>query len=222
MKNLFTAILIALLFPVVASAQKKAAFEGVVTYSLFFEKAGLPPEIMDMLKGSQSVVYIKGGKRRVDLNTNIQSSSTFVDDKKKSVATSMELGDKKYLIKMTNEEMKSEEKMKPETSIQYIDSTKIIAGYTCKKALVTVKNQDGVNETMAVYYTKEIPADKLKEVYKGLKGFPLEYTVLQSGMKMTYIAKSISKEPVPDSKLELPKEGYIETTMDELKKTMGQ
>ena len=222
MKNISTAILIALFLPVVVFAQKKANFEGVITYSLSFERAGLPPEITNMLKGSESITYIKGKRRRIDLNTTLQSTSTFIDDKNKSIATSMELGDKKYIIKMTDKEMKDEEKMRSETIIKYVDSTKVIAGYTCKKALVTLKNQDGNNEELVVYYTNEIPVDKMKEVYKGLKGFPLEYSVFQGGLKMTYVTKSIAKGSIEDSKLDLPKDGYIETTMEELKKTMGQ
>jgi hypothetical protein len=39
---------------------------------------------------------------------------------------------------------------------------------------------------------------------------------------MNFTAKSISKEKVPDSKFVLDKEGYKETTLEELQKSMMQ
>ena len=222
MKKIFLAIIVVLACSIQLKAQSKTDFQGVITYSISFENAGLPPEIMERLKGSESVIFIKGGKRRIDLNTPIQNTSTFIDDKTKSIETSMDLGDKKYLIKMTDADIKSEKAEAPETTITYVDSTKQIAGYVCKEAKVTMKEKDGTSETVVVYYTTDIPVDKMKEVFEGLKGFPLEYTITQGGIKMTFSAKSVSKELVPDAKLDLPKDGYIETTMEELKKTMGQ
>jgi hypothetical protein len=49
---------------------------------------------------------------------------------------------------------------------------------------------------------------------------PLEYTILQGGINMTFSTKSIEKVAVPDSKFELVQEGYKETTMEELQKTI--
>jgi GLPGLI family protein len=222
MRKIFFAVGIAVFFILPSKAQTIPNFEGIITYSISFENSGLPPEILSTLKGSESITYIKGYKRRVDLNTPVQNTSTFIDDKTGLIVASMDLGDKKYLIKMTDADLKSEKEMAPETSIEYIDSTKQLAGYTCKEAKVKLKNKDGNEETVVVYYTTQIPVDKMKEVFTGLKGFPLEYSITQGGIKMTFTTKSISKESVPDAKLNVPKEGYILTTMEELKKTMGQ
>ncbi len=222
MRKIFFALGIAVSFTISLAAQTQPGFEGIITYSISFENSGLPPEMLSTLKGSESIIFIKGDKRRIDLNTPIQNTSTFIDDKTKSIVTSMDLGDKKYLIKMTDADIKSEKEMAPETTIKYVDSTKQIAGYTCKEAKVKLKNKDSSEETVTVYYTTEIPSDKMKEIFEGLKGFPLEYVITQGGIKMTFTTKSISKESVPDAKLDLPKEGYTETTMEELKKTMGQ
>jgi GLPGLI family protein len=219
MKKIVLAAAIFLSFTLQSKSQ--TAFEGTVTYSISFDNSGLPPEMINSLKGSESITYIKGDKRRIDLNTPVQNTSTFIDDKNKSIVTSMDLGDKKYLIKVTEADMKSEKEMAPETTIKYIDGTKTIAGFNCKRAEIKLKNKDASEETIDVYYTQEIPSDKMKETFEGLKGFPLEYSITQGGIKMSFSTKSISKEPVPDSKLDLPKDGYIQTTMEELKKTMG-
>jgi GLPGLI family protein len=96
----------------------------------------------------------------------------------------------------------------------------VIAGYKCKKAQVTLKEKDGNGKTINVFYTDEIPTNEIKPVYKGLKGFPLEYSVNQGGVEMKLTAKSISKTTVSDSKFEIPKEGYTITTVEGLQKAM--
>ena len=51
------------------------------------------------------------------------------------------------------------------------------------------------------------------------KGFPLQYSLNQQGMKMTYQAKSI-KEDVADSAFQIPP-GYEKMTKEEFEKQMG-
>ncbi|MBL0329665.1 MAG: DUF4412 domain-containing protein [Bacteroidetes bacterium] len=218
MKKMFLAISIALLTIITANAQKD--FEGIVVYTISFENSGLPPEALAMLKGAESMVFIKGEKRRVDMQTALQSTSTLIDNKTKSVMMTMDIMGQKYLIKMNEADLKKEKESAPATTIKYLDETKVIAGYKCKKAEVTVKTKEGKEDTFTVFYTDEIPANETKTTFEGLKGFPLEYNISQGGIKMTFTTKSIEKTAVPDSKFELAKEGYKETTLEELQKSM--
>lgn len=222
MKKLFFAITAALLFSISVHAQKKTNFEGVVTYTISFENSGLPPEALAMLKGAESTIYIKGEKRRIDMNTAMQSTSTIVDNKTKTILMAMDIMGQKYLIRMNEADLKKEKETAPETIIKYIDETKVIAGYKCKKAEVTTKTKEGKEETFNVYYTEEIPTSEAKSTFEGLKGMPLEYSISQGGVKMTFTTKSIVKETVPDAKFELAKDGHKETTLEELQKSMGQ
>ncbi|HEX8515901.1 MAG TPA: GLPGLI family protein [Bacteroidia bacterium] len=219
MKKILLAAAIAVSAVANLSAQKKTDFEGKVTYAISFEGSGLPPEALTMLNGSESVNYIKGDKRRTDLNMAIQSTSAIIDSKTKDVVTLMDIMGQKYLIRMTEADLKKEEEKNPVTGIKYSDETKTIAGYKCKKAEASMK-VNGKDETATVWYTEEIPTSEVKSVYKGLKGFPMEYMLNQSGIKMTFTAKSVSKETVPDTKFEIPKEGYTETTMEDFQKSM--
>ncbi|MBL7888531.1 MAG: GLPGLI family protein [Bacteroidia bacterium] len=197
-----------------------SGFEGSVTYSISFEGSGLPPEALAMFKGSEAISYIKGEKRRMDMNMPMQSTISISDAKTKTVSTYMDIMGMKYLIKMNENDIKKEEEKAPEMKIKYTDETKEVAGYKCKKAEVTLKTKDGKEETLNVYYTEEIPTTDVKSVYKGLKGFPLEYVIDQKGMKMKFTATKVNKETVPDSKFEISKEGYTETTMEELQNAM--
>jgi GLPGLI family protein len=218
MKRILIAAAIAVSAIVNVSAQK--AFEGTVTYAISFEGSGLPPEALTMLNGAEAITHIKGDKRRTDMNMAIQSTTAIMDTKTKQIVTLMDIMGQKYLIRMNEADIKKEDEKAPETTIKYLDETKMIAGYKCKKAEVTVKTKEGKEEVVNVYYTDEIPSAELKTAYKGLKGFPMEYMINQGGIKMTFTAKSVSKDPVPDTKFDIPKEGYTETTMEDFQKSM--
>lgn len=218
MKKIIMAISLSIVCILIASAQNKPGFEGVITYSISFEGSGLPPEAIAMFKGSETVTYIKSDKCRVDMIMPMQSSTFIMDNKNKNVVSLMDIMGKKYLIKMNEPDIKKEQDNAPETIIKYTDETKLIAGYKCKKAEITMKNSKG--KVLNVFYTEEIPTNDIKPVYKGLKGFPMEYSMNQGGMDMKFTAKSISKGNVPDSKFDIPKEGYIVTTTEELQSTM--
>lgn len=219
MKKLMLALCLVLAVAINVNAQKN--FEGIVTYGISFENSGLPPEALQMLKGAESIVYIKGEKRRVDMNTAMQSTTSVMDSKTKTILTTMDVMGQKYLIKTTEADMKKEKENAPAITIKYIDETKEIAGYKCKKAEITSKTKEGKEETVVVYYTEEIPSSDVKSTFEGLKGTPLEYSITQGGVKMTFTTKTVVKESIPDSKFELSKEGYKETTLEELQKMMG-
>lgn len=216
MKKLLLAASVALLsFTTITSD-----FEGKIVYDISLEGSGLPPEAMNMFKGSELVTYIKGDKRRVDMNMPMQNTTTISDNKTKKTVMLMDVMGMKYLIRMTEADMKKEQDEMPEAKIKVTTETKQIAGYKCIKNEVTVKTKEGKEETVNVWTTDEIPSSETKSIYKGLKGMPLEYSLNTKGIKMTFTTKQISKEAVADSKFDIPTSGYTETTMSELKKSM--
>lgn len=220
MKKLTLALSLISLSVINVNAQNKSNFEGTVTYGISFEGSSMPPEALAMFKGAETVTYIKSDRCRVDMNMPMQSSSFIMDTKSKNVVSLMDIMGKKFLIKMNETDIKKDQDAAPETTVKYNSETKTIAGYKCKSADVTIKLKEGKSKTVNVFYTEEIPTNDIKPVYKGLKGFPLEYSVNQGGMDMKFSAKSVSKAPVPDSKFEIPTEGYTVTTMEGLQKAM--
>lgn len=198
----------------------QTGFEGKVVYSIDFNASGLPKEAKDMLNGTEAVSYIKGADRRVELNMPIQSTTSIVNGKKMSVATLMDIMGTKYLIQMDKKDLEKEEAKRPKTEIVYSDEKKDIAGYSCSKAEVKLTDSLGKMDSFIVFYTTELPTTDIKAVYEGLKGFPMEYTVVQGGIRMSFTAKSVSKEPVADSLFEIPKSGYKKVNMEQFRKEM--
>ena len=68
---------------------------------------------------------------------------TITDYTEKSSVSLINMMGQKYAIKQTTAEIEKENTAAGTTTVELSDETKVIAGYTCKKAVVTV-NDDGV------------------------------------------------------------------------------
>lgn len=219
MKKLNILVISFLLSAIALVAQNNKSFEGTIIYSISVDGNNFPKEIQMMFNGAESHTYIKGNKRRMDINMSMQNTSTIINAETKTAVTLMDLMGQKYLIRSAQEDIKKEEAAMPEIKYNYTNETKTIAGYKCKKVEVSMK-VNGKDETYSIYVTEEIPYTDYKNTYKGLKGFPLEYVINQSGMEMTFSAKSVTVGNVSDSKFDIPSTGYTEFTFDEFQKEM--
>ncbi|MGB1317787.1 MAG: DUF4412 domain-containing protein, partial [Flavobacteriales bacterium] len=172
MKQLFTA-LVAIAITLPTLAQKK--FEGSITFGL--EYKDLPAEMaaMEAMLPDEMTTRVKGDKTRMEQSMGMgMSQVTITDMKKKSGMLLMDMMGKKMAVEMSKDELdkmdKKDKSKKPE--FKYVDGTKEVAGYKCKRALVTM---EGIGE-MELYYTEDIPSGASTQ-FEGLKGFPLEYTM---------------------------------------------
>jgi GLPGLI family protein len=216
MKKLFTTLAVVALSALSLNAQVK---EGSVTYTMKIE--GLPPEQAAMMGDMETKVTFKNDKVLTDVSS-MMGSQTFYTDAKGMIMLIDRMGNK-IAVKQTKEEMDkaaAKEKDKPaDPKIEYTNETKMIAGYECKKAIVTTIKKDKTEEKMDIWYCEKF--DNPNKEGKGLKGLPFEYSGNQGGMKFKMVAKEASMEPVADSKFELSTEGYKMMTMDELKAMQG-
>src|ERR1035437_3641084 len=198
-------------------------FEGKIVYSISVEGANLPPEAKSMFEGSEMTTYIKEAKSRTDMNMGFQNTTTITDGKTKTSVVLMEIMGNKYKIK-NDESTKKDSDLKPDATVKYLDDTKEIAGYKCKKAEVAYNDKSGAAQSTTIYYTEDISNhmgyDSKNSPFKDIKGMPLEFEVnAQNGMKMKMMAKSVSKESVPASKFDIPND-YKETTIEDMQKDM--
>ncbi len=189
----------------ISSAQE---FEGIIKFSISYES--LPPEMKDAVAmlPKEQLFYIKNNKSKFVQNSSMSNTIVISDSDTKTSIVLMEAMGQKYKMTMTSEEVEEMEKeTADEIQIEYINETKSIAGYTCKKAVVKMK---GMDEEAVFYYTEEIAPLKLSGM-EGLhlKGLPLEYIISMDGMKMVMKATSVEKTTVPDSTFDIP-DGYTE------------
>ncbi len=215
MKNLVLAIVaVAIALPTLA--QKK--FEGTITFGLEYQDLPAEMAAMSAMLPDEMTTQIKGDKTRLEQSLGMGMSQVTITDIKKGSGTMlMNMMGKKMAVEMSKEDLKAMEKKngnkKPE--FKYVDGTKKIAGYECKKALVTV---EGAGE-MEIYYSEELPAGANKQ-FEGLKGFPLEYTIDSGQFKMKMTAKSVKQETLGADLFAIP-DGYDKMTFEEFQKAMG-
>jgi len=208
-KKLFSTLAVVAISIVSLNAQIK---EGSITYDMKME--GLPPEQAAMMGDMELKSTFKNGKSLTEMSSMMFTNQTLIDDK--GMTMLMEQMGNKIAIKQTKEEMAKEEakvKDKPtDPKIEYINETKTIAGYECKKAIITMVGKDKKEEKMDVWYsdkfenTNKEGKGRGQGFMKGLKGVPFEYAGGQGGMKFKMLAKEVSVEPVADSKFELSTE----------------
>lgn len=224
MNKLFSTLAVFALSALSLNAQIK---EGSITYNMTME--GLPPEQAAMMGDMELKSTFKNGKALSEMSSMMFTNQTLVDEK--GMVMLMEQMGNKIAVKQTKEEMEKEEakqKDKPaDPKIEYVNETKMIAGYECKKAIVTTVGKDKKEEKTEMWYCDKFEnpnkdgKGRGQSIMKGLKGVPFEYSGGQGGMKFKMVAKEVSIEPVPDSKFELSTEGYKLMTMDELKAMQG-
>lgn len=205
-----------ILFVYNVSAQKD--FQGTITYGLDYIELPAQMEGMEGMLPKEMSVTIKGDLSRIDQSLGMGMRQTsIVDQKNNTIVMLMDMMGQKMKMEMPLDEMdEKEKKKKSDIKIDYVDGEKEIAGFKCKKALISSKGQDGEVE---VYYTEELPGSASRE-FEGLKGYPLEFGRNQQGMSIRISATKVDQSKVDDSKFETP-DGYTDMDPAMIEKMMG-
>jgi Domain of unknown function (DUF4412) len=184
----------------------QSPFEGIVTYNIKVKgdnaamtAAFMPTEMVLKTKGTAQRTYVNGLMPQDILTINGQSY--LLDHGKKTAE------------KLPNDANVKEKK----TYTTKITPTKIvakIAGYSCKKVIMTITSK-GNNQLIELWVTDKIniAANQLKvgmlQSLDGLKGFPLK---IASSIKMQnlspvmfeFFATSVAAKTLPASEFEIP------------------
>jgi hypothetical protein len=167
-------------------------------------------------------VSIKGSKARTEMNVGGGLVVEILDYVAKTKIALINMMGQKFAIKSTSAEIEKENAGQPKGTVSITNETKNIAGYTCKKAIVTT-NDDGVKSTFEVWFTDEIggkDANFDNPMYKDINGVMLEFILKTPQASMKLSATSIEKKAVSAKDFEIPSD-YTLTTQDELKGKFG-
>lgn len=206
------------------SKRSSKPFIAEITYKIDYVGNWDPAVLAQQPKELKVYVYGNKMKTVIDLSgmgyiTNIQDG----DD-----TTSIALIDipayqlKKY-IKTTKEKiLENLEEIAPR--INYIDSSKEIAGYKVYKAEYIVKDEFGDPITTVVWYSPEINNGKINAAgdFPGLKGFPMEYITTQNEDSIIFIVGEVKtkKVKIKETDFLIPTD-YEELTEEEAKELFG-
>lgn len=217
-KYLFCIFLV-LIVNVQARAQKILS-EGTIVYDITVQTGSKEPRLADMFDGASTTLFLKGSQSRIEMISPLGTTITLHDAKNNTGVVLKEYGNQKLLIQMTKEDWIDLNKKYTGITFTPQNETKIIAGYTCEKAIAKLK--DGSSFT--VFYTKELVTENKDYDYqfKSLPGLALEYESVVGNLKVKYTASKITFDPVPLQKFSVPVSGYRELTYQESKGLKGK
>ncbi|MBL1279880.1 MAG: DUF4412 domain-containing protein [Fluviicola sp.] len=161
--------------------------EGVIQYSIDVEAADTSLQARQnagLLHNSMMKIYFTKGLLRIDYKMGkITDMKMIIDYERNASLSLIENTQGKYAILKKADELEYPEKNDTNSTIKLFKATKKVLGYTCKKAVIT---NDGV-ETV-YWYTEEIKIDFKGQQFfdKKIPGFPMVFTTIQGGMKMSY------------------------------------
>lgn len=218
MKNLLLSLSVFFISTIATFAQLE---KGHIKYSI--EMTTDNPEMemaVAMMQGSTMETYFTKNASRIVTNMGSFMTQTIISDLKEKKALMLMSGMMgKQAIRIDNLEETEEDTEAEEVDVQLIDESKEIAGYDCKKAIIT--DEDGME--MTYWYTEDIAFQKNPKKNMELPGLALEFQTFQNDMTMTMTATEVNKkfkETDDMFSLEIP-EGYQETTLEELQNSMG-
>lgn len=202
-------------------AQKSTKdFKGIIKYNITYPDSQFDDATMAMLPQSMTL-KIMGSKKKMELFAGMANQVEITDAEFMSRIALIDVMGQKFAISYNKQMVEEELNKDEEPTVNYLDDTKTIVGYICKKAEVT-SYADGIEQTIVVYYTDELGIEDIsfEGEFRNLNGFPLEYTIKNDKIVMTFTASEIKEGGVKKKDFEVP-DGYKYVTEEELKSMFG-
>ena len=204
-----------------AQAQRKTVAE----LTLVFDYSAGPLDKPESAGGTASTastasavhtIYIKGNMSRSEMTNSLFSSTTIFDGNTGFGVILKEVSGQKLLIRMNPDNWAERNRQYDGIVFSNTNETKDIAGYSCIKAI----GQTGNGTSITVWYTRNlVPETRAYDpIFRTLDGLPLDYELTKGNVKIHYRASSISFNPVPASKFDIPSSGFREMNYEESKK----
>ena len=203
-----------MLFVLNAFGQKTFS-EGTVVYDIAIQSKGNDTKKPSALNGAKSILYLKGVLSRTEMISSLGNETTIYNPKVGNGVILREYSGQKLMITLDKNHWAERNKKFDGIKFEQINETKIIEGYSCKKAVA--KLNDG--SMITVYYTTDLTLmnKDYNQAFKNLPGFPMEYEFETDKLKFKYTASTIDFAPLAAAKFDFPKSGYRVMTYDENK-----
>jgi GLPGLI family protein len=196
-------------------------FEGIITYKISFSDSKFTESQLAMFP-KLMIVSVKGTKSKSEMSTGMGNQIEITDYAEKTKVQLMDIMGQKYAIKETTEEIQKEIDKEPKAKVEVTTETKTIAGYTCKKAIVTTE-LDGEKTVYEVWFSEDLGMENMNfsdPIYKDINGALMEFSMKQPQFTMKFTVSSIEKKSVSAKEFEIPAE-YKLITKEELKSKFG-
>lgn len=219
--NFFFTLILTALFGISAFGQKNIH----IIYNMSISSDNPQMQSMQsMFEGSKLEVYANDKFCRANLSLgSLTTTSTIVDLSSKNAVLLITSMAGNMAMKLNADELKEKNAQQNNLAVTLTDSVKKIAGYTCKKAILTAN--DSIKFDM--WYTTDLNLGNLSGTpleYDKIPGTPMEFSVQKGPITMKCTASTIDLNATVDSTtfdMTIP-EGYKIMSLDDLKKMSGQ
>lgn len=207
------------LFTLMSLGAAAKEFKGVITYKISIQGSGVTEEMKTMMPKTMTMT-IKGNKARTEMIMSMGKTISISDGDTKTSIALIDMMGQKIAIQSTEEDIRQEMEKSSEVKVDVTGETKEILGYVCKKAIITVPEED---IEFFVYFTEELGSKELNfdnPQFKDINGVMLEFEMPNEQFSMKFVATAVEKKNVDDSQFVIP-EGYQVKTKEEMKGMFG-
>ena len=191
---------------------------GIIEYQMTFE--GLPDDdpTSAMFQNSTMKICFTPDRTAMVMDMGIMNTTIISNVKEKTGIMLMNMMGNKMAIDLNEMDLKAVSDKKAANNIEVTptNDTKEIAGYICKKYLVTMIQDDNVLN-MPVWVTDAIQPEtryNIDDFQSKFEGMPLEYNIMMNGMNIKLIAQDITLNKIDESVFNIPND-YKRITMKE-------
>jgi len=217
----FTMLFIAMVTLMPLAKAQKAPFTGTVVFDVTL--AGDVPEQAKSMMPTEMTMKISPDKMITVMHSSMMDIKNIFDAPAQVSNMLMDMMGQKFNIKNTAADLADQKKkagmvitVKPTTD------TKTIAGYNCKKAIMTVKSNQAAEQSFDVYFTEDFDVSKFNfgSTLPEVNGMALQFSMAQGPFSLKMTARSVKKENIAASEFAIPAD-YKQVTTEELKTMFG-
>lgn len=184
------------------SQQQKIIGDCTITYTVNNASNNAHSDFENAVK----TVYMRGKQIRVDLKSNTFNQTIFYNDNTGEATVLKSIGESKYISAYTADNWQKENAVYNGIKISFTTNKKRILNFDCKEASLQLSN----GNKYTVYYVPGLMPLVTENIFefKTIPGLILEYQTNVHDQKIQYTASSISFDPVPAFKFDVPTSGY--------------
>jgi GLPGLI family protein len=217
----FTMVLIAMVTLMPLAKAQKVPFIGTVVYDVTV--AGNVPEQAKSMMPTEMTMKVSPDKLITVIHSSMMDIKNIFDAPAQVSNMLMDMMGQKLNIKNSVADL-NEQKKKLGLTITFkpTNDTKTIAGYNCKKAIMTVKSNQSAEQTFDVFFNDNFDVSKFNfgNALPEVDGLALEFSMAQGPFTLKMTARSVKKENIAASEFVIPA-GYKQVTTEQLKTMFG-
>jgi hypothetical protein len=200
---------------------QKTSFTGTIVYDV---KPGADlPESTKSMAPKMMTYKFSDDKQSMKLSFPMMDQVTIYDPAAKVARILMDILGQKIVVNQSAAEIQQLRKQQGEiVGIKETTETRTIAGYPCKKTIITRKTAEGREIASTIYYTDAIDVSKFNafSAFPEIKGIALEFSMKTGQMDFFVTARSVTRESIPPSEFVVGPD-YRQVSVEDLKKFFG-